>query len=102
MRIVLFGSALLLSAATSASAQPRRPTLSNAVRQFVSVDTAVVALTHVRVIDGTGAPVRENQTLIVRDGRIAAVGDAASTQVPAGAQVLDLTGKSVLPGLVMV
>jgi enamidase len=102
MRIVLFGSALLLSAATSASAQPRRPTLSNAVRQFVSVDTAVVALTHVRVIDGTGAPVRENQTLIVRDGRIAAVGDAASTQVPAGAQVVDLTGKSVLPGLVMV
>src|SRR5215510_4853643 len=102
MRPILFASALVLSAATSASAQPRRPTLSNAVRQFVSVDTPVVALTHVRVIDGTGAPARENQTVIVRDGSIAALGDAASTQVPAGAQVLDLTGKSVLPGLVMV
>ena len=103
MRILLFSSALLLSAATSATAQPRqRPTLSNAVRQFVSVDTPVVALTHIRVIDGTGAPPRENQTVVVRDGRIAAVGDAASIQVPAGAQVLDLTGKSVLPGLVMV
>ena len=102
MRNLPVASALLLSAATSAIAQPLRPTLSNAVRQFVSVDTAIVALTHVRVIDGTGAPARDNQTLIVRDGRIAAVGDAASTQVPAGAQVLDLTGKSVLPGLVMV
>src|SRR5215813_5521058 len=102
MRPILFASALVLSAATSAIAQPRRPTASNAVRQFVSVDTPVVALTHVRVIDGTGAPARENQTLIVRDGRIAAVGDAASTQVPVGAQVLDLAGKSVLPGLVMV
>jgi enamidase len=102
MRTLLFRSAVLLSAATSAIAQPRRQTLSNAVRQFVSVDTAIVALTHVRVIDGTGAPARENQTLIVRDGRIAAVGDAANTQVPAGAQILDLTGKSVLPGLVMV
>jgi imidazolonepropionase-like amidohydrolase len=102
MRTLLLGSALLLSATASAAAQPRRPTLSNAVRQFVSVDTAVVALTHVRVIDGTGAPARENQTVIVRDGRIAALGDAASTQVPTGAQVLDLTGKSVLPGFVMV
>jgi len=103
MRTILFAGAVVLSAATSAFAQPlQRPTLSNAVRQFVSVDTPVVALTHVRVIDGTGAPPRENQTVIVRDGRIAAVGDAARTQVPSGAQVLDLAGKSVLPGLVMV
>jgi len=102
MRNLLLGSALLLSVAASGVAQPLRPALSNAVRQFVSVDTPVVALTHVRVIDGTGAAARENQTLIVRDGRIAAVGDAANTQVPAGAQILDLTGKSVLPGLVMV
>ena len=67
----------------------------------MTVDTPIVALTHVRVIDGTGAPARDNQTLIVRDGRIAVLGDAASTRVPAGAQVLDLTGKSVIPGLVM-
>ena len=64
-------------------AQPaRRPTVSNAVRQFVAVDTAILALTHVRVIDGTGAPARADQTLIIRDGRIASVGDAASTPIP--------------------
>jgi enamidase len=54
------------------------------------------------VIDGTGAPAREDQTLIIRDGRIAAVGASGSTAVPSGAQVIDLAGKSVIPGLVMV
>ncbi len=80
----------------------QRPTLSNAARQYVSVDTAVVALTHVRVIDGTGAAARGDQTLIIRDGKIASVGPASSAQIPAGARTMDLTGKSVIPGLVMV
>jgi len=79
----------------------QRPTLSAAVKQYVAVDTPVVALTHVRVIAGTGAAPREDQTLIIRDGNIVAVGAARSTRVPEGAQVLDLTGKSVIPGLVM-
>jgi enamidase len=80
----------------------QRPTLGVGVRPYVVIDTAVVALTHVRVIDGTGAPARDDQTLIIRDGQIAALGDARSVSVPAGAQVVDLTGKSVIPGLVMV
>src|SRR5262249_16379104 len=61
----------------------------------------VLALTNVRVIDGTGAPARDRQTIIVRDGMIAAVGDASSTTAPAGARVLDLQGRTVIPGLVM-
>src|SRR5256886_14415523 len=79
----------------------QRPTLSPAVKQYVAVDTPVVALTHVRVIDGTGAAPKEDQTLIIRDGNIVALGAARSTRVPDGAQVMDLTGKSVIPGLVM-
>src|SRR5207344_889327 len=71
------------------------------VRQFVVVDTPTVVLAHVRVIDGTGAPARDDQTLVVRDGQVVAMGDAGSVAVPAGSQVLDLTGKSVIPGLVM-
>jgi len=55
----------------------------------------------VRVIDGTGAPAREDQTVVIRDGDIAALRPGASTGVPAGALVLDLAGKSVIPGLVM-
>jgi len=91
--------AALLLVPTLASAQ--RPTLSAAVKQYVSVDTPVVALTHVRVIDGTGGAPKEDQTLIIRDGNIVALGAARSTKVPDGAQVLDLMGKSVIPGLVM-
>src|SRR2546423_14795527 len=78
------------------------PTLSTAVRAFVTVDPPIVALTHARVIDGTGAAPRDDQTIVIRDGRIAALGDSRSVGVPAGAQVIDLSGKSVIPGLVMV
>src|SRR5687768_9675925 len=91
---------VLLSLSTLAAQQ--RPQLSNAVRAYVSIDAPVIALTHVRVIDGTGAPAREDQTVIIRDSTIAAIGDFATTVVPDGATTIDLTGKSVIPGLVMV
>ncbi len=89
----------LVAAGVTSYAQ--RPGLSNGIRQFVTVDAAVVALTHARVIDGTGAPVRHDQTVILRDGRIAGIGPTGSTAVPEGAQVMDLTGKTLIPGLVM-
>jgi cytosine/adenosine deaminase-related metal-dependent hydrolase len=81
------------------SAQPRPP-VTDAVRPFVSVDAPVVALTHVRVVDGTGAPARGDQTVVVRGGRIEAVGPAAATSVPRGARVMELRGHTVIPGLV--
>jgi imidazolonepropionase-like amidohydrolase len=93
-------TSLALLAATTLHGQ--RPTLAIGVKPYVAVDTAVVALTHARVIDGTGAPARNDQTLIIKDGVVAAVGDARNVSVPAGARVFDLTGKSVIPGLVMV
>lgn len=68
---------------------------------FMAVRDSVVALLDVRIIDGTGAPAREHQTLILQGGRIAAMGDRATTPVPAGARELLLTGRSVLPGWVM-
>jgi len=100
MKASLLGSLLLLALPGPAAAQ--RPALGAAVRPFVVVDTATVAITHVRVIDGTGAPPRLDQTLVLSDGRIASVGPAASASIPAGALVIDGTGKSVLPGFVMV
>jgi enamidase len=71
----------------------------NAPQNFVKVAAPVIALTHARVIDGTGAPARADQTIVIRDGAITALGSSAS--VPAGATVVDLTGRSVIPGLVM-
>ena len=75
------------------AAAAQRPTLSTNTRQYVALDTSLLALTNVRVIDGTGAPARDGQTIVIRDGKIAAVGPAASTPVPAGALVRDLAGK---------
>jgi imidazolonepropionase-like amidohydrolase len=76
------------------------PKLAPEVRAFVKEDAPVLALTHVRVIDGTGSAPRADQTLIIRDGKISAFGDAAATKIPEGAKALDLTGRTVIPGLV--
>lgn len=70
----------------------------SALRPFISVDSPVVAITNVTVIDGTGAPARTGSTVVMQRGRILAVG--AQAQVPAGAQVIDGQGKTLIPGLV--
>jgi len=69
-------------------------------QQFIRVEAPIIALTHVRVIDGTGAAPLEDQTIIVADGKIQSVGPSSTAKVPAGAQTLDLKGYTVLPGLV--
>jgi hypothetical protein len=81
-------------------AAQQRPQITPAVRPFVAVDAPVVALTHVRLVDGTGAPARDDQTVVVSGARIQAVGPSATTPVPAGARVMDLAGHTVIPGLV--
>ena len=95
-RMLLLG---LLITVGGGMAVAQRPQLGNAVQQFVKVNAPVVAITHVRVIDGTGAPARDDQTVILKDGNIAAVGP--NLPVPEGATVIDGTGKSLIPGLVM-
>lgn len=80
----------------------QRPAIGDAVKPYVAVDAPVVALTNARVIDGTGAPGRDRQTIVIRDGRISELGDASRVLPSSDATVIDLTGKSVIPGLVMV
>jgi imidazolonepropionase-like amidohydrolase len=75
-------------------------TLSPEVKNFVKVDAPVVALTHVRVIDGTGAPAREDQTIVLRQGKIESISNAANANIPKDAQALDLHEYTVIPGLV--
>ena len=60
----------------------------------------VTAIRAGRLIDGTGQPARENQVIIVRGDRIEAVGDAATIAIPDGARVVDLSGHTVMPGIV--
>lgn len=90
---LIFCTAPQLRAQSTASLAP-------GVREFVKVSAPVIALTHARVIDGTGSPVRNDQTIIISGGKIQSIGDSVSVSVPAGAQVLDLSNKTVIPGLV--
>lgn len=69
-------------------------------QQFIRVEAPVIALAHVRVIDGTGAAPRDDQTIVISGGKIQSVGPSADAKVPANAQTLDLQGYTVLPGLV--
>ena len=67
---------------------------------YLSIRASSVALRHVEIIDGTGAPPRADQTLVIVNGRISAVGPAASTAIPRDALVHDYAGYALLPGLV--
>lgn len=61
---------------------------------------AVKAIIGARVIDGTGRAPLERATIVIRDGRIEAIGPSSSVKAPAGAEAIDLTGKTIVPGLV--
>ena len=91
---------LALALVLPSAARAQAP--SAAVRPYVAVSAPVVALTHVRVIDGTGAAPMEDQTIVIANGTIASIGPSAGTAIPDGAEVKDLSGHSVLPGFVMV
>lgn len=70
------------------------------VQPYVAVAAPLVALRHVSVIDGTGTAPRADQTLVLQNGRIASIGPFGRTAVPAGAELHDYPGYTVLPGLV--
>ncbi|RUA01602.1 MAG: amidohydrolase, partial [Candidatus Neomarinimicrobiota bacterium] len=82
MRIALLVASITILSAGLA-AQPAS-SLSATVREFVLVDAPGVALTHVQVVDGTGAPAASDQTIVLRAGRIAAVGPSDTVAVPGG------------------
>ncbi|HUS09199.1 MAG TPA: hypothetical protein VMZ30_01945, partial [Pyrinomonadaceae bacterium] len=87
---------LLLSAYISCLAQ----TPPSERQQFVRIEAPVIALTRLRVIDGTGAAPRQDQTIIIADGKIKSIGPDADTEIPPNARILDLRDYTVLPGLV--
>ena len=69
--------ALAASVSLAAALQAQQRTIPPAVRPFVSIDAPAVALTHVQLVDGTGAPARADQTVVVRGSVIEAVGSWA-------------------------
>jgi hypothetical protein len=74
---------------------------SSAVKQFISINADTVALTHARIVDGTGGPARSDQTIIIIKGRIAQAGNSESINVPQSAKIIDCRGKTIIPGMIM-
>src|ERR1700739_1515576 len=95
MRSTLLMCSVAVSATASLQAQTARD-----VAPYVTVNAPVVLLNHVTVIDGTGAAPKEDQAVVIADGKIQSIGPASSTQAPADTQVLDRSGYSLIPGLV--
>ena len=95
MRLLLLCGSVLIAAIALAQTQK-----SSDVAAFVTVDTPVFVLKHVRVIDGTGAAAKEDQTLVIANGKIQSIGPAVSGEIPQDAQQLERPGYTVIPGLV--
>jgi enamidase len=97
--LLLLGALVLAAAAGAAGPSAALP---SKFADFVALDAPVIALQHVELWDGTGAPPVKDATVVVAHGRIAAAGPAASVAVPKEAVVRDLGGHSLSPGFVMV
>lgn len=96
MRKVLYTIIALLSINTSYA----QTTFKEDVKAFIEYDSPLIAFTNALLIDGKGNAPRANQTVIIRNGKIESIGDAKIT-IPKEATVIDLKGKALLPGLVM-
>jgi imidazolonepropionase-like amidohydrolase len=87
---------LALTVAAPAAAQ----SADAGIATFLKAQGRSFFLEHARLVDGTGAPARGDVTIVIDDGRITHVGGAPAS-VPAGARHIDLTGRTIMPGLVM-
>ncbi len=90
-------AALSAPAATAAAQQPEE---GSQAATYVAVDAEAVALRGVILIDGTGALPARDQTVVIEGNRISAVGADDQVDIPAGAEVMDLTGHTVIPGMI--
>ncbi len=95
MRFLLLFASLFVAAITVAQTQK-----ASGVADFVSVNTPALVLDHVRVIDGTGMPAKEDQAVVIANGKIQFIGPDASAPIPPGAQRMERSGYTVIPGLV--
>ena len=80
----LFLQALLLLSITATAALP----------------ASVKAFTGASVFDGTGKPAILNATILVRDGRVEAVGTSSKVHPPADAEIINVAGKFIIPGMI--
>lgn len=97
-KILLTCSIVLLSLFSKSYAQL---SFSENVKTFIDYNAPVIAFTNALLIDGKGNPAKGDQTVIIRNGKIESIGNATAIKIPPEATLIDLKGKALLPGWVM-
>ena len=90
---------LVVSSLVSLQADAQQ--FSQSVKKFISVDADTVALVHATIIDGTGGSIKADQTVMIIKGIISKTGNTTNIKVPPGITVIDCSGKTIIPGMVM-
>ncbi|MEK6478442.1 amidohydrolase family protein [Catalinimonas sp. 4WD22] len=86
--------------ATHSMPAHKRTELAEEVHQYIVHDESLIAITHVKLLDGLGNPVQENQTILIRNGYFDAIGSSEKIIIPEGAKIIEGRGKTIIPGIV--
>jgi imidazolonepropionase-like amidohydrolase len=104
MQMKIYSVLFLLTACLLVTAQTKQPLRQSSVREVNEVAKApagsLVAIVGATLIDGRGGQPISDSVVVVRDGRIAAVGNRSSVKIPQGAEIIDAKGLTLLPGLI--
>lgn len=95
-QVIVF-SILLSSISIQISAQQFVPSVS----QFIRDSAKIILLTNAKIIDGTGNPSKTQQTIVITNGKIIQVGNTKDISPPKDAEIIDCSGKTIIPGLIM-
>jgi len=74
---------------------------SDETKKYIEYNAPVIVLKNALLIDGKGNAAKPQQTVIIREGKIEWIGDDTKAIIPKGSTILDLNGKAIMPGLVM-
>lgn len=100
---IFLSTVLIVVLCAVVSAQPRDP-MKQSLREVNKVaqpaTTSVIAIVGATLIDGTGGSVVPDSVVVIRGDRIVAVGKRDEVKVPAGAEVVDAKGLTLVPGLI--
>ncbi|WP_020404715.1 amidohydrolase family protein [Gracilimonas tropica] len=74
--------------------------LTNSLESYLKYSDEILAFTNAIIIDGTGVSQKTGQTLLIHNGIIQAMGNQGEIEIPKNATIIDLSGKTIIPGLI--
>ncbi|WP_250253462.1 amidohydrolase family protein [Chryseobacterium sp. Marseille-Q3244] len=74
---------------------------NSTLSSLVNVQADTLAITNVKIVDGTGKPARTDQNMIIINGKIAKVGNSSSVKIPKKVKIINGQGKTLIPGMIM-